>query len=116
MKRVLLATDKPFAAKAVSKIQEICDKAGYQLVKLESYTSPDQLKEAVKDVHAIIIRSDKITREIIDAAPELKIVVRGGAGFDNVDCVAAAEKGIVVMNTPGVNANAVAELAIGMAV
>jgi D-3-phosphoglycerate dehydrogenase len=116
MKRVLLATDKPFAAKAVSKIQEICDKAGYQLVKLESYTSPDQLKEAVKDVHAIIVRSDLITREIMDAAPELKIAVRGGAGFDNIDCKAAAEKGIVVMNTPGVNANAVAELAIGMAV
>jgi D-3-phosphoglycerate dehydrogenase / 2-oxoglutarate reductase len=116
MKRVLLATDKPFAAKAVSKIQEICDKAGYQLVKLESYTSPDQLKEAVKDVHAVIIRSDLITKEIIDAAPELKIVVRGGAGYDNVDCKAAAEKGVVVMNTPGVNANAVAELAIGMAI
>jgi len=116
MKRVLLATDKPFAAKAVSKIQEICDKAGYQLVKLESYTSPDQLKEAVKDVHAIIVRSDLITREIMDAAPELKIAVRGGAGFDNIDCKAAAEKGIVVMNTLGVNANAVAELAIGMAV
>ncbi len=116
MKRVLLATDKPFAAKAVSKIQEICDKAGYQLVKLESYTSPDQLKEAVKDVHAIIVRSDLITKEIIDAAPELRIAVRGGAGFDNIDCKAAAEKGIVVMNTPGVNANAVAELAIGMAV
>jgi D-3-phosphoglycerate dehydrogenase / 2-oxoglutarate reductase len=116
MKRVLLATDKPFAAKAVAKIQEICDKAGYQLVKLESYTSPDQLKAAVKDVHAVIIRSDLITKEVIDAAPELKIVVRGGAGYDNVDCKAAAEKGVVVMNTPGVNANAVAELAIGMAV
>jgi len=116
MTKVLLATEKPFAAKAASKIQEICDKAGYQLVKLESYTSVDELKAAVKDVHAVIIRSDKITREIMDAAPELKIVVRGGAGFDNVDCVAAAEKGIVVMNTPGVNANAVAELAIGMAV
>lgn len=116
MKRVLLATDKPFAAKAVAKIQEICDKAGYQLVKLESYTSPDQLKAAVKDVHAVIIRSDLITKEVIDAASELKIVVRGGAGFDNVDCKAAAEKGVVVMNTPGVNANAVAELAVGMAV
>lgn len=116
MKRVLLATDKPFAAKAVAKIQEICDKAGYQLVKLESYTSPDQLKAAVKDVHAVIVRSDLITKEVIDAASELKIVVRGGAGYDNVDCKAAAEKGVVVMNTPGVNANAVAELAIGMAV
>ncbi|HRZ80028.1 MAG TPA: NAD(P)-dependent oxidoreductase [bacterium] len=116
MKRVLLATDKPFAAKAVAKIQEICDKAGYQLVKLESYTSPDQLKDAVKDVHAVIVRSDLITKEVIDAASELKIVVRGGAGYDNVDCKAAAEKGVVVMNTPGVNANAVAELAIGMAV
>lgn len=116
MKRVLLATDKPFAAKAVAKIQEICDKAGYQLVKLESYTSPDQLKDAVKDVHAVIVRSDLITKEVIDAASELKIVVRGGAGFDNVDCKAAAEKGVVVMNTPGVNANAVAELAVGMAV
>lgn len=116
MKKILLATEKPFAAKAASKIQEICEKAGYQLVKLESYASPNELKAAVKDVHAIIIRSDKITREIMDAAPELKIVVRGGAGFDNVDCAAAKEKGIVVMNTPGVNANAVAELAIGMTV
>ncbi|HNW83672.1 MAG TPA: NAD(P)-dependent oxidoreductase [bacterium] len=116
MKRVLLATDKPFAAKAVSKIQEICDKAGYQLVKLESYTSAGQLKDAVKDVHAVIVRSDLITKEIIDAAPELKIVVRGGAGYDNVDCIAASKKGVVVMNTPGVNSNAVAELAMGMAV
>jgi len=116
MKRVLLATDKPFAAGAVSKIQAICDKAGYELVKLESYTAVDQLKEAVKDVHAVIIRSDLITKEIMDAAPELKIVVRGGAGYDNVDCGAATEKGITVMNTPGVNANAVAELAMGMAV
>ncbi|MGI6394631.1 MAG: NAD(P)-dependent oxidoreductase [bacterium] len=116
MKKVLLATNKPFAAKAVSKIQELCDKAGYQLVKLESYTTSDELKEAVKDVNAMIVRSDLITKEIIDAAPELKIVVRGGAGFDNVDCKAAAEKGIVVMNTPGVNANAVAELAMALAV
>jgi len=116
MKRVLLATDKPFAAKAVAKIQEICDKAAYQLVKLESYTTVDQLKDAVKDVNAIIVRSDLITKEIIDAAPELKIVVRGGAGYDNVDCKAASEKGVVVMNTPGVNSNAVAELAMGMAV
>jgi D-3-phosphoglycerate dehydrogenase / 2-oxoglutarate reductase len=116
MKRVLLATDKPFAAGAVSKIQAICDKAGYELVKLESYTTVDQLKDAVKDVHAVIIRSDLITKEIMDAAPELKIVVRGGAGYDNVDCASATEKGITVMNTPGVNANAVAELAMGMAV
>ena len=116
MTKVLLATEKPFAAKAVAKIEEICKGAGYEFCKLEKYTSVDELKAAIKDVNAVIIRSDKITKEIMDAAPELKIVVRGGAGFDNVDCAAAKEKGIVVMNTPGVNANAVAELAIGMAI
>jgi D-3-phosphoglycerate dehydrogenase / 2-oxoglutarate reductase len=116
MKRVLLATEKPFAASAVSKIEEIFAKSNYELIKLENYTSVDDFKNSVKDVHALIIRSDKVTADIMVDAPELKIVVRGGAGYDNVDCVAATEKGITVMNTPGVNANAVAELAMGMAV
>ncbi len=116
MKRVLLATEKPFAASAVAKIEEIFAKVNYELIKLENYASVDELKNGVKDVHALIIRSDKVTSEIMAEAPELKIVVRGGAGYDNVDCNAASEKGITVMNTPGVNANAVAELAMGMAV
>jgi D-3-phosphoglycerate dehydrogenase len=114
MTKVLLATDKPFAADAVKGIQEICDKAGFELIKLERYTSADQLKAAVKDVDAIIVRSDIIDKNIIDAASNLKIVVRAGAGYDNIDLTAATAKGITVMNTPGQNANAVAELGIGM--
>ncbi len=116
MKKVLLATVKPFAPKAVAEIEKIFGNAGYELVKLESYGDVSEFKEAVKDVHGLIVRSDKVTKDIIDAAPELKIVVRGGAGFDNVDCAAATEKGVTVMNTPGQNSNAVAELAMGMAV
>ncbi len=114
MTKVLLATDKPFAKAAVDGIKEICDKAGFELVKLEKYTSKDQLKAAVKDVDAIIIRSDIIDKEIIDAADNLKIVVRAGAGYDNIDLAAATAKNVVAMNTPGQNSNAVAELAVGM--
>jgi D-3-phosphoglycerate dehydrogenase len=114
MTKVLLATDKPFAAEAVKGIQEICDKAGFELVKLEKYTSADQLKAAVKDVDAVIVRSDIIDKNVIDASSKLKIVVRAGAGYDNIDLNAATSKGITVMNTPGQNANAVAELGIGM--
>ena len=116
MKKVLLATEKPFAPDAVKEIETIFGKAGYELVKLESYGDVSEFKEAVKNVHGLIIRSDNVTKDIIDGAPELKIVVRGGAGFDNVDCAAATEKGVTVMNTPGQNSNAVAELAMGMAV
>lgn len=114
MTKVLIATDKPFAKVAVEGIKEICDKAGFELVKLEKYTSKDELKTAVKDVDAIIIRSDIIDKEVIDSANNLKIVVRAGAGYDNIDLAAATAKDVVAMNTPGQNANAVAELAIGM--
>lgn len=112
--KVLLATEKPFAAAAVSGIQDILEKGGHELVRLEKYTDRSQLLEAVADVDAMIIRSDKVTAEVVDAAKQLKLVVRAGAGYDNVDLQACTDRGIVVMNTPGQNANAVAELAIGM--
>ena len=112
--KVLLATQKPFAAKAVEGIVSILTEAGHEVMKLEKYAEQADLVKAVADVNAIIIRSDKVTREVIEAAPALKIVVRAGAGYDNVDLEAATEKGIVVMNTPGQNSNAVAELALGL--
>ena len=114
--KVLLATQKPFAAKAVDGIVSILTEAGHEVVKLEKYAEQSDLVNAVADAEAIIIRSDKVTREVIAAAPKLKIVVRAGAGFDNVDLEAATEKGVVVMNTPGQNSNAVAELALGLMV
>ena len=116
MKKVLVATEKPFASEAVNAIRGIVEKAGYQLVLLEKYTEAKQLTEAAKDADAMIIRSDKASREVIEAAPKLKIIVRAGAGYDNIDLAAATEKGIVAMNTPGQNSNAVAELAFGMMV
>ncbi|HJC17639.1 MAG TPA: 3-phosphoglycerate dehydrogenase [Candidatus Alistipes stercorigallinarum] len=112
--KVLIATEKPFAQKAVEGIRHIVEEAGYELALLEKYTDKAQLLEAVADVDALIIRSDKVTAEVIAAAPQLKIVVRAGAGYDNVDLAAATARGIVVMNTPGQNSNAVAELAIAM--
>lgn len=112
--KILVATEKPFAPVAVKGIQDIIEKAGHQCVLLEKYTEKAQLLEAVADAEAIIIRSDKIDAEVIAAAPQLKIVVRAGAGYDNVDLQAATEKGVVVMNTPGQNSNAVAELVVGM--
>ena len=112
--KVLLATQKPFAAKAVSGIREILEAAGHELVLFEKYAEQSELVAAVADAEALIIRSDKVTAEVIAAAPKLKIVVRAGAGYDNVDLVAASEAGVVVMNTPGQNSNAVAELAIAM--
>ena len=115
-KKVLVATEKPFAKKAVDGIREVIEKAGYELKMLEKYTDKAQLLEAVADVDALIIRSDKVTSEVLAAAPNLKIVVRAGAGYDNVDLEAATERGVVVMNTPGQNANAVAELTIAMMV
>ncbi len=114
MTKVLIATEKPFAAIAVQGIQKICDEAGFELVKLEKYTLHDQLIAAVADVDAVIFRSDIIDKAVIDAGKNLKIVVRAGAGYDNVDLNAATAKGICVMNTPGQNSNAVAELGIGM--
>lgn len=115
MKRVLIATEKPFAPVAVKQITGILTDAGYDVRMLEKYTAKAELLEAVKDVHAIIIRSDEIDREVIAAAQTLEIVVRAGAGYDNVELPAASEKNVCVMNTPGQNANAVAELAIGLA-
>jgi len=112
--KVLLATQKPFAAAAVAGIEEIFAKAGHTLVKLEKYEGEAELKAAVADADAMIIRSDKVTPAVLDAAPSLKIVVRAGAGYDNVDLAAATAHGVVVMNTPGQNSNAVAELALAM--
>ena len=112
--KILLATQKPFAAKAVEGIVSILTEAGHTVEKLENYTSQEALTAAVSDVEALIIRSDKITGEVMSAAPKLKIVVRAGAGYDNVDLSAATAHGIVVMNTPGQNSNAVAELALGL--
>ena len=112
--KVLLATQKPFAAAAVKGIVDILEAAGHQVVKLEKYEAQADFVKAVADAEAIIIRSDKVTAEVIEAAPKLKIVVRAGAGYDNVDLAAATAHGVVVMNTPGQNSNAVAELAIAM--
>ena len=114
MKRVLMATEKPFAPAAMEQIKGVLASAGYEISLLEKYTSKSELLEAVKAVHAIIVRSDIVDRELLDSANELKIVVRAGAGFDNLDLVTCTEKGVVAMNTPGQNSNAVAELAIGM--
>lgn len=116
MKKILVATEKPFAAVAVNGIKEVAEKAGYEVVLLEKYADRAALLAAVADVDAIIIRSDVIDAEVMDAAKQCKIVVRAGAGFDNVDLAAATERGICVMNTPGQNSNAVAELAFGMMV
>ncbi len=116
MKKILVATEKPFAAVAVNGIKEIVAGAGYEVVLLEKYTGKEALLAAVADVDAIIIRSDVIDAEVMDAAKQCKIVVRAGAGYDNVDLNAATERGICVMNTPGQNSNAVAELAFGMMV
>ena len=112
--KVLIATQKPFAAAAVAGIKQILSDAGHEVALLEKYPEQADLVKAVADVNALIIRSDKVTAEVLDAAPALKIVVRAGAGFDNVDLAAATAHGVVVMNTPGQNSNAVAELAIAM--
>ena len=112
--KVLIATDKPFAAEAVKGIRKEIENAGMETVLLEKYTEKSQLLEAVSDVEALIIRSDIVDAETLDAAKKLKIVVRAGAGYDNVDLDAATAHGVVVMNTPGQNSNAVAELAFGL--
>jgi D-3-phosphoglycerate dehydrogenase len=111
---VLLATEKPFAAQAVADIDNTCKAAGYTLKKLEKYTEEQQLLDAVADVDAVIIRSDIASAKVMDAGKNLKLIVRAGAGYDNIDLPAAAERKIITMNTPGANANAVAELAFGM--
>src|SRR5574344_161738 len=116
MVKVLVANEKPCAAPAVAGIKEIIEGAGFEILLLEKYTEKTQLLAAVTDVDAIIIRSDKIDAELMDAAKNLKIVVRAGAGYDNVDLAAATANNVVVMNTPGQNANAVAELVFGLLV
>jgi len=116
MTKVLVATEKPFAKAAVDGIRGVCDKAGYELILLEKYTDPSDLIKAVEDVDALIIRSDKATKEVIDAGKNLKIIVRAGAGYDNINLEAATVNDVVAMNTPGQNSNAVAELALGMMV
>ncbi len=116
MKQVLIATEKPFAATAIKKISEVFDLAGYETILLSEYKSKADLLQSVKQADALIVRSDIVDREVLSAGQKLKIVVRAGAGYDNVDTSFAREKGIVVMNTPGQNSNAVAELAIGLAV
>lgn len=112
--KILLATQKPFAAAAVAGIRNIVKEAGYELAILEKYESAEELKAAAADADAMIVRSDKVTKEVIEAAKTLKIVVRAGAGFDNLDLEACSAHGVVAMNTPGQNSNAVAELAIAM--
>lgn len=114
--KVLVLTEKPFSKVAVDGIREIVEKAGHTFAALEKYTDPKQAQEAVADADALIVRSDKVNKELIDAAKNLKIVVRAGAGYDNLDLPACTEKGIVAMNTPGQNSNAVAELALCMMV
>ncbi len=116
MAKILIATEKPFAVVAVKGIREVVEQAGDELLLLERYTEKSQLLDAVKDVDALIIRSDKVDNEVLDAAHNLKIVVRAGAGYDNVDLEAATAHKVCVMNTPGQNSNAVAELALGMMV
>lgn len=114
--KILVATEKPFAPVAIDGIRQVADQAGYDLELLEKYTSRDQLKAAAATADAIIVRSDIVDADLLDAAPNLKIVVRAGAGYDNVDLQAAKDRGICVENTPGQNSNAVAELVFGLTV
>jgi len=115
-RKVLLATEKAFAKVAVDGIEEIFAQAKYVLTKLENYKSKHELLQAVETAEAIIIRSDIVDKDVLDATKNLKIIVRAGAGYDNIDCITAKEKNICAMNTPGQNSNAVAELVIGMAI
>ena len=114
--KVLVATEKPFASVAIDGIRDVLDKAGYDLSLLEGYTDKQELLSAVKDADALIVRSDKVDKEVINASDKLKIVVRAGAGYDNIDLEACTAGNIIAMNTPGQNSNAVAELAFGMMV
>lgn len=116
MNKILVATEKPFAPVAVEGIRRVADAAGYEPELLERYTDRADLLAAVATADALIVRSDKIDAEVMDAAPDLKIIVRAGAGYDNIDLKAASERGIIVENTPGQNSNAVAELVFGLTV
>lgn len=112
--KILLATEKPFSPAAVRKMRELAEAEGHQFVTLESYTSIEELLHAVADASALIVRSDPVTAQVLDAAPELKLVVRAGAGYDNIDIKACTARNVIAMNTPGQNSNAVAELAFLM--
>lgn len=114
--KVLVATEKPFAKVAVDGIREVVEKVGMELALLEKYTQKEQLLEAVADADALIVRSDIVDAAVLDAAKQLKIVVRAGAGFDNLDLPCCTAHNVVAMNTPGQNSNAVAELALGLMV
>ena len=114
MTKILVATVKPFAAVAVDRMRDIIESVGYEFILLEEYADTSEIRSAVSDADALIVRSDDVNAELIREAPALKVVVRAGAGYDNIDLEAASAGNIVVMNTPGQNSNAVAELAIGM--
>ena len=114
--KILVATSKPFAPVAIDGIRKVTEEAGYELALLEKYTEKAEILAAVADADALIVRSDKVDAEVFDAAPQLKIVVRAGAGFDNLDLASATSHNVVAMNTPGQNANAVAELVMGLLV
>ena len=116
MAKILIATEKPFSKVAVDGIKQVIDEAGMELALLEKYTEKAQLLDAVADADALIVRSDKVDAEVVEAAKNLKIVVRAGAGFDNLDLDACTKASVVAMNTPGQNANSVAELVFGMLV
>lgn len=114
--KILVATEKPFAPKAVEAIRAKVEEAGHTLALLEKYTERSQLEDAVADADALIVRSDRIDAALMDKAQRLKIIVRAGAGYDNIDLAAATARNIVVENTPGQNSRAVAELVLGMAI
>ena len=116
MSTILLATEKPFTKETVEDIKKIVEESGNTFKLLEKYKTKQELMDSIKDVDAVIVRSDKITKEIIDSSNNLKVIARAGAGFDNIDLGYSSKKGIVVMNTPGQNANAVAELVFGLLV
>ena len=112
--KILLATEKPFAPVALTSMREVFESAGYQLAVLENYKEKEILLSSIKDVDGLIVRSDKVTKEVIDAAKKLKVVVRAGAGYDNIDLNACSANNVIAMNTPGQNSNAVAELVFAM--
>lgn len=116
MSKVLVATEKPFASAAIDGIRKELEEAGHELTLLEKYTDKAQLLQAVGTAEALIVRSDKVDEEVLNAAQQLKIVVRAGAGYDNIDLQAASARNVIVENTPGQNANAVAELVFGLLV
>lgn len=114
--KILVATEKPFAPVAVEGIKKEAEVGGHEVVLLESYNDKQQLLNAVADADGLIVRSDKVTPDVLDAAKNLKIIVRAGAGYDSIDTDYAKQNGVVVENTPGQNSNAVAELVFGLLV